>query len=262
MTDLTTIQPGTPALTDEDIALMESHAHASDFKKEDVLLPYLQLVQTTSGYMKRNDPDYLENAREGDITDSVTRKLRSRAAFLICKFETHYTEWKPNRGSLVRMMGNDRTAYDQAEGDFGTRKSPNGNDIVPTASYYGLLVDEDGSTLPCILGLGGTQFKKSRRLNTSIALLEQKRSDGTIFKPPNYAVIYSLASLPESNEKGSWAGWRIEPGPMTLSVPGGRALFDKASELREQIESGAVRAAPVDTAPRDPPPTPDERIPF
>ena len=54
--------------------------------------------------------------------------------------------------------------------------------------------------------------------------------------------IYALSTVPESNDKGSWAGWRIEPGALLLTVKGGRSIFQKAMKLREQVDAGTVRA--------------------
>lgn len=229
------------ALNDDMLAMMAGARKTDDFKQEDILVPYLQIVQTTSPYMKRNDAGYLPDAREGDIIDTLSLKLRERAAFVPVKYEVRYTEWEPNQGGLVKQWGTDRSGYDAAEGDFGTRRTADGNDIVPAATYYGLLLDEDGTSQPVILSLTGTQAKKAKRLATLISALELTDANGDTFNPPMYSRVYALTTVPESNDKGSWAGWRIEPGALLLTVKGGRSVFQKAMKLREQIDAGAVR---------------------
>ena len=231
-----------PALDSDMLALMAGARKTDDFKQEDILVPYLQVVQTTSPYMKRNEAAYLPDAREGDIIDTLSLKLRERAAFVPVKYEVRYTEWEQNQGGLVKQWGTDSSGYDAAEGDFGTRVTSDGHDIVPAATYYGLLLDEDGTSQPVILSLTGTQAKKAKRLATLISALELPTADGETFNPPMYSRVYALSTVPESNDKGSWMGWRIEPGAMLLTVKGGRGVFLKAQKLREQVDAGVVKA--------------------
>jgi hypothetical protein len=237
-----TAQAGALALNDDMLAMMAGAKKTDDFKSEDILIPYLQIVQSMSPYMKRNDPQYLPDAREGDIIDTLSLKLRDKAAFVPVKYEVRYTEWGPNQGGLVKQWGTDRSGYDAADGDYGTRRTEGGNDIVPSATYYGLLLDETGTSQPVILSLTGTQAKKARRLATLISALEFPGPDGEPFMPPMYSRVYALTAVPESNDKGSWMGWRIEPGALLLTVLGGKGLFLKAQKLREQVDAGAVKA--------------------
>lgn len=229
-------------LSDDMLAMMAGAKKTNDFKAEDILVPYLQIVQSMSPYMKRNEAAYLPDAREGDIIDTLMLKLREKAAFVPVKYEVRYTEWQPNQGGLVKQWGTDRSGYDAAEGDFGTRKTAEGNDIVPAATYYGLLLDESGTSQPVILSLTGTQSKKAKHFATLISALEVTMPDGESFNPPMYSRVYALSTVPESNDKGSWMGWRIEPGPMLLTVKGGRSVFQKAMKLREQVDTGVARA--------------------
>ncbi len=238
-----------PVVLDEAaLALMAQAAPTPDFKRDDLLIPYLVIVQNTSPYVQRNDPLFIADAHAGDITDTLTLKLRAVAAVIPCKFERHYTTWKPNQGGLVKQWFTNSTAYDAAGEDFGTRKDAEGNDIVPTNVYYNLLLDEEaGTVLPIITSMAGTQFKKARRWNALIASLELRGPDGP-FVAPIYSRIYHLSTVPESNDQGSWMGWKIEPGPLTLTHPDGRALFARAAEFRKAIESGVVRPATPPTA--------------
>jgi hypothetical protein len=274
MTDVTAgTVGGEVALTDEDFELMKTAgSSATDFKKEDLLIPFMVIVQATSAFVVRNDPEFIDAARPGDIIDTLTRDPAQRVAFVPCKYEVTYTEWKPNRGALVKSWGTDASRYDSCGDDFGTRKTPEGNDIVPSATYYGLKIFPDGATMPVTVNMSGTQYKKSRRLNTLINMLEVKLPDGSKINPPMYSRVYAMDTVPESNDQGTWHGWRIEPGSMILRVPGGRAVFDKAKVLRDQIEDGTARAQPVpasmsrtidtDGAATPSRANPDDNIPF
>jgi hypothetical protein len=244
------------ALSSEAMAKMAGAAHASDVVEGGLLTPYLSIVQQISGYMKRTSPDYIEDAREGDIIDTLNLKLRAAAAFIVAKYEVHYTTWKPNNGPLVKQHFTDPSAYKRAQWkvvngetrEFGPKTDADGNDVVPSMVYYGLLLaDEQGFSQPIIVALSGTQYGKARRWNALINF-EMVGPDGKPFIAPNFARIYHLTTVPETGGPGgdkSWAGWKIEPGPFTLNHPKfGEVWFAKASEFRKAVEDGLVRPMP------------------
>lgn len=239
--------PGTvPALSADAMAKMAGAAHTTDFGAGQTLVPYVQIVQTMSPYMKRNHPSYIESAREGDIINTLTLRISAVRHFIPCKFEVHYTTWKPNNGPLVKQWFTDSSGYDALPGDYGAKQDADGNDISPTAVYYGLDYDpETNQTIASILSLGGTQFKKQRRWN-SLTTMEMDGPNGP-FIPPMFARVYDLTTRTETggpNGDKSWAGWVIEPGLFTLALPHGDRFFEKASQFRKAIEEGKVRPAP------------------
>jgi hypothetical protein len=138
--DLTPTTDSVPALSDEDLALMQGAAKTDDFKREDLTIPFLVIVQSTSSYIIRGDADFIESARPGDILDTMNKTPRQKVAFVPVKYAVTYSEWKPNRGGLVQSWGEDRTKYDASNGSFGTRKTVEGHDIVPGA----MLLKVDG----------------------------------------------------------------------------------------------------------------------
>ena len=260
----------------DDMALMAGDRSTRVMKQESLITPQLRVVQTTSGYFKRSHADYVPGAEEGDFIDTLTRTLRKGARLLICEERVTYTEWKPNQGPLVKMWGTDPAGYNDAEGEYGTRKTADGNDIVPAETYYCLLLtDDEGASLPVVVYLTGTQFRKGRRLNTLLTTFELKGPDGP-FTAPFWARAFDCTTVPESNDQGSWMGWKIEPGPLTLTLPGGRNLYMKAKLFAEAVNRDEVQAAPpVDretrAAPSDGPRAhepsgagapPDDDIPF
>ena len=243
--------PANNGVDDAALALMAGDAPTSDFKSGDTLVPYLQIVQSTSAYVKRADAAFIANAREGDIIDTLTLKLRAEAFVIPVKFDTTYTEWKPNQGGIVKQWGTDSSGYDRARGDYGAKITEAGTEIVPYATYYCLLLDDEGGSQPVVLSLKGTEFKKSRRWNGLLST-EMRAPNGAPFIPAYYARVFKLSTVPESNDQGSWSGWRIEPHCLTLSLPEGQYLYNKAKLFRESIVTGTVRAAqaPSESEPR------------
>ena len=242
VSQFTNVMPA--VLDDAALALMAGEAPTSDFKAGDTLVPYLQIVQSTSAYVKRADASFIAEAREGDIIDTLSLKLRPSAHVIPVKFDTTYTEWKPNQGGIVKQWGTDSSGYDRARGDYGAKTTEAGTEIVPYATYYCLLLDDEGGSQPVVLSLKGTEFKKSRRWNGLLST-EMRGPNGQPFIPPYYARVFVLTTVPESNDQGSWSGWKIEPETFTLGLPNGKYLFEKAKAFRESIVAGTTRAAPA-----------------
>lgn len=260
--DLPTTVNSADVVSAEDLALMRGDTDtSSDFKEGDLKVARMVIVQATSGYVKRDDPNFVDAARPGDIIDDVYKIPHKHVLFVPVKFETTYTEWPANRGDRapVKSWGTDASKYDASGTEFGTRTTAEGNRIVPSATYRGLMVTEDGSDLEVVVNMTSTQFKKSRTFNALIAGAEETGPDGVKFKPPMYSRFYKFETVTEKNDQGSWFGWKIEPGGKVLAAgPAGKAMYLKAKALRGQIEAGTARPAPAATPGRDD----EDQVPF
>jgi hypothetical protein len=249
-------------LTTEHVRLMEEASHSSDATAKEQMIPWLVIVQASGDYMKRNTASYIEAAREGDLVDTLTLQLRSVAAFIVAKYETQYTTWKPNNGPLVKQWFTDPSGYmaahyqviDGKEQTFGTKIDDEGNEVRPSAVFYGLLINEtDGTSLPMIVGLSSTQYQKSTRWNTLINM-ERIGTNGLPYLPPAFSRVYHLSTVPQQGKSAraagkTWSGWKIDVGPDTLTHPKfGAMWFAKAKALRKAVEDGLVRPMPQSTS--------------
>jgi hypothetical protein len=239
----------------EDHDFLMGQEATDDFTAGDIVLPWLTLVQGTSGYVKRNDPNYIPEAREGDITDSLTKRLRATQSVILCRYEIQYTTWQPNGGRIVKQWFTDPTGYNAArfpEGkNYGKKIDADNNEVRPQAVYYILAVDrETGVFMPMVWGLGSTQFGKAKKIN-SLAR-EMIHGPKGPYVPPIYGRIFDLSSVGEQGEVMGqmkyWSGWVANPGESVLQSKYGRLWAQAAVEFRKQILSGQVRpAAPEGT---------------
>lgn len=257
MTTSTEIVPTAPqavaVLSSAALERMSKAKFADSFGADELMVPWLQIVQTSSGYMKRNSPLYIPEAREGDITDSLTRHLRAYQGVILLKFEKHYTTWKPNQGPLVKQWFTDPSAYNAAtvyrneKYKLGDKIDEDGNWVVETPLYYVLMVDlKTGLSQPATMAWGSTQAKKTRRVNT-LAREDMIDGKGIPFTPPIYARLFDITTAIETggeNGDKSWGGWVANVGPAVLSNEKfGEMWYAKAEAFREQIEKGNVRPA-------------------
>jgi hypothetical protein len=196
--------------------------------------------------MKRGKPNYNADAREGDITDSLSRKLRSSQAVILVKFETHYTTWAPGGGKLIKQWFLDPTGYNAArfpEGkNYGDKIDADGNVVRQVPMYYVLAVDvERGTADPMSMAWGSTQAKKTRAVNSQ-ARYDLIGADGLPFTPPIYSRLFDITSVLEGDGDNSWAGWNAEVAGLVLANEKfGELWYAKAEAFRDQIEKGNVR---------------------
>lgn len=252
------------AVSDSDLDYLANLGKTDDFKAGDLVVPWLSLVQGTSGYVKRNDPNYNPSAQEGDIVDNLTHRLRASQSAILCRFEVHFTTWRPNGGAIVQQWFTDPTGYNAAKfpinkrtgkpNNFGKKIDADGNEIKPTNVYYILAVDrETGMFTPMVWGLGSTQFGKAKKVN-SLAR-EMMMGPSGPFVPPIYARLFDLTSTGEQGEVDGqmkyWSGWVINPGEAVLAKDEdgnyinkyGKMWIEAAVEFRKQVLAGSVRPA-------------------
>ena len=224
--------------------------HVDTFKPGELLIPWLRIVGSTSAFIKRNKPEFVEGAKEGDIIDTVSRRLRSTQAVIFVKYERHYTTWKPGGGKVVRQWFADSTGYDAAsfpEGlTYGSKIDADGNEIADTPTYYILAVDfETGECTPMTMAWGSTQAKKTKRLNALATADLADPETGEVESRLIYSTVFDIGTVAESNADHSWYGWSFSPGPLVWDVPKfGNAWLARAMKFREDIDNGLVRPVP------------------
>lgn len=222
------------------------------FKAEDVALPYVAILQTTSDQTKKQKANYIEGAEVGMFVNTATERLfkgDKGIHFIIAKSVKEWVEWKPEMGGFVRNWGQNEQRRDQSsQNENGRWITPDGNDLVETGVLYVLVLDLDNpDSIPerAIISLSGTQFKKFKKLNAMITSFVLPRPDGKgTFTPACFARSYTAVSVPEENDKGDWFGWKISAGPKTHDLPNGAALYQAAKAFRDLIDKGEVKVAP------------------
>jgi len=233
---------GAPALTDEQMKMMAGDAGKQKFNIRELMVPVLKIANTTSGVMKKSDPEYRKEAEEGDLYDSLTFQFyKPPVSVIVVRFQTNYIQSKPNMGKTTKLWGMDRSGYDRAEGgDVGARTTKEGDEIREVGTYYAMMLRPDKSTMPCLMYLGSTSWKEARRLNALLGGLELMGPDGPFIAPP-YARLFTIHTVPTGDGKNTWFTWKFDMGPMTLTIPNGMHYYARAKELEEAIDANQTR---------------------
>lgn len=221
-----------------------------EMDRNDYAIPRLKVLQDLSPQVKKTEQGYIKGSEAGQFCDPISERIWDGEQGLLVipiSYRRSHIEWKLREkgGGFVADHGPDGKILELCtKNDRNQMILPNGNQITVNAEYFVFVVDpETGEFTPYVLGLSGSQLKKSRRWNTMINQLRvENPANGQMINPAIFYRAYRLSSEPERNEQGSWFGVHITPAENTLDLPDGTSLYLAAREFRNAVTSGAVKA--------------------
>lgn len=206
---------------------------SEDLGANDRVTPFIGLIQGLSPQVDPNKPQYIEGARIGSIFNSVTNELYATLRVVPVLFNKVYNAWVPRD-----LGGGFLGSYADPELQIPIFVPPNQSQdgdqpvqIVETANWYVLAEGTDGTWAPAIISMTSTKLKASRKWGTLTTIAMNKH------KAPIYANIYTLSSASETNEKGTFANYKIENSGFVT-----KDLYLLAKDFRTLIEAGVVKA--------------------
>lgn len=222
-------------------------------QQADLGIPFLSILQSGSPQIKKTDPNYalkkIEGAGEGDIINTLSNSViytqgRDPIKVIPCYHERRFVEWKPRNsgGGIVKMHTNAAIINECKRNEKNQDVLPNGNIIVTTAYFYVIVLGGD-EPRPAIIGLSSTQLKKARGwLNMMMAI--KLTGPGGQFTPPMFSHIYNISTVAESNQDGSWFGWKVELAGQLND----KTLIEKAIQMAKDSAAAARTVLPTDSA--------------
>tara|TARA_R100001443_G_scaffold41186_1_gene54603 strand:+ start:53 stop:805 length:753 start_codon:yes stop_codon:yes gene_type:complete len=212
---------------------------AQNIMQEDLALPFLKVLGQLSPEVNKRDGKYVEGAEPGKIINTVSNELYDTINVLPVFYKRQYIEWQDrgtSTGAPVAIHEADSDIISQTTRgkDFKDRL-PNGNYLENTASHFVILMGSSPTT--ALISMKATQLKVSRKWNSMMMGIKMQGKNG-LFTPPTYSHIYSLKTVPMSNDKGSWFGWDVSKvGPIE-----DKAIYEIAKGFAERVSKGEVQA--------------------
>lgn len=178
---------------------------------QDINIPYIQFLQSSSPQVKKGSEKRIPNAEEGDIVASGINRLykvddtgNSTLNVSVVQKITLLTEWAPNRGGLVGY-------HSLAEKDsLGIKKTknpdgkeilvlPNANEIQETDYLFCVGIPSDKNETPffCIMSMAQTKRSAVRQLYTQLMFDCQNAL-------PTFAFVYTVGTAVKSKDEWSW----------------------------------------------------------
>ncbi len=228
--------------------------------QEDLLIPFLNVLQKGHAQVDEEKPGYIEGARAGMVINSVTESLYPEGINFIPVHRDHkYVEWVPrdDGGGFVGIHEpEDPMVLDAKKGGaFGKLETPEGNDLVETFYVFGLALDDDGAYTPAVIPFASTQIRAYKRWMTQMRSIQLRDPEtGRRVTPPMFAHMFTLRTRAQENKKGSWHGWAIgfsQPARPEEGIGAAQAsrlapgdeLYIAAREARDLVMSAAARVA-------------------
>lgn len=186
-------------------------------RPEDVSIPRFKILQDLSPETNKRKAQYIEGAEPGLILNTATKQVSKTVQVLPCIYRNHNIEWLPERGGFVADHGDDETLVRQArQDDKRNLILPNGNLIVPTATWYVLALPLG---LQAIIPMSRTQRGPSRDWMTQATSEKLERPDGQgKYVPPLFYHGYELGTTIRDKGENSWFVWTVKKGDTIMEL--------------------------------------------
>lgn len=178
---------------------------------QDINIPYITFLQSSSPQCKKGNEKRIEGATEGDVFATSINRLyktdddgNSSLNISVVQKITLLTEWAPNRGglqgyhSLAKKDQLDIKKTKNADGK-DILVLPNGNEIQETDYMFCVAVPTNENETPffCILSMAQTKRTAVRQLFTQLMFDCQNVL-------PTFAFVYTVGTAIRSKDEWSW----------------------------------------------------------
>lgn len=206
--------------------------------REDIAIPFLSIIQALSPQLEPGNAKYLEEAKIGNVIQTVSCELMKRALVIPVDYRRSFCEWVPraNGGGFRGEGGMER------EDEFnrlvdrktGIATLENGNHLIDTRNFYVFAGSSPETLEPMVISMSRTQTKKAKTFVNLIQNYVPMGAPQRVY--PAWAALYEFSSVLEKNEKGSWYGWNIRRLGMNTNAQ----LLAAADRFKTQIRGGTI----------------------
>lgn len=224
----------------------QADAGYEEADQDSYAIPFIKLLQKMSPEVDEAAGEYVEGAKAGMFYNSSNGDLadgKTGILILPLHFVRRFHHWAPREeggGYLGRYSPAEAEGLKTTRDSRGREAFEDGTYLMDTREHYVFWLSEDRKTWEgAVIALASTQIKKSKKWMTAMRNFKLQKKDGTYFTPPSFARVWRATAVPESNEQGSWFGWKFEP--VGLLRDEDIALFEAAKILREAIAQGEVK---------------------
>lgn len=211
---------------------------------EDNIVPLIYVLQSGSPQVKKNNPDYIEGAGEGDLwlRNAPTPIVDGMKGIVVqpCYFYKSWVEWMPNRGGFVTQhpAGAERPAGAVEKPNPENPKKmqwvlPNGNTVVETRYHVVRVFLDDTTRAAYVIPMSSSAHTSSR---TWMSMMNNKTVGQD--KAPSYAALYTLKTKGKTKGEFSWATWDISDAGWVQSEDD----YNAGAKLHEQFATGEKQA--------------------
>lgn len=160
--------------------------------------PFVKVLQAMSPELKKSDPKYIPGAEQGQFCNTATNEATDTLEVVVLKMEHSLVTWRPERGGLVGRHPKAKEEEVVTKRDGVKKWDAEGNDVVDTIELFCLDINNPSNVF--VFPLSTTSLKHAKSFATRLRVL---RVDGKAIKV-TWAGVWKIATVEESNDKGSW----------------------------------------------------------
>ena len=217
----------------------------------DISIPFLGIIQKDSKQLDKDEANYIEGAKEGQLFNTVTNELLGEEVYWVaCCKERVYVEWTPfNEGGGYHGQHSPdselvRACLEAAE-DKLKPTTDEGHLLTETFEVFGLLLDGPNATssvMPMVVAFSSSKIKVyKKQLMTRLRTIKGD--------PPMFAFRFKISVVDDKNKAGKkFKNFKIEPvgGDManSMNLPGSEfeGLLNEGLALVESVHGGIAKA--------------------
>jgi hypothetical protein len=172
----------------------------------DIIIPRIEIAQSNSKCLIRNDPAYIPGCKAGDLYNSVTREVYG-SQVVVCPiiFKKEWLLWKDRKkagnsgGNGFRGAYNTEAEALKAKRDLGDE----GAELLNTETHqqFVTVINSKGKPEDAVLSMSRTKIKVSKGWNSLIRMNGGDR----------FARLYKVSTAQETNDQGTFYNFVVGP---------------------------------------------------
>ncbi len=240
----------------------------SEVTSEDLSIPFLRILAQLSPQVNKRDGAYVKGAEAGMLFNTVLNEVydgEEGVQVVPCHYNRRFVEWTPrdSGGGYVQSYEvTDPIVSTTTRNEIGQDVLPNGNYLANTAQFFVLLLHPELGPQRALITMTSTQLKKARKWMTQAQSLTAKGKNG-MYTLPLMSQVYTLTTVQEQNDKGTWFGWEISrTRSLDPSQEEDAHLFHMGMEFAKSIKAGDVQVREDNSAAPQADDDDEDNIPF
>ena len=220
----------------------DSGSGFEESSQDSYAIPFLSILQSGSPQVKKSDGSYIKGAEEGNLFNSVTQEVYVDGVDIIpCHYTQRFLEWglrESGGGFFGEHSPNDPIVSTTERDDKGRNMLPNGHQLSDTRNHY-VLISHNGQLSPAIMSLSSSQIKSSKTWMSMMQGQKEKNPVSGMYETaPMFSRYYRVKTVAQSNDKGSWFGYKFELGD---KIPSDSAEYLEAKAFNHTVKSGLAK---------------------
>ncbi len=218
----------------------------------DYAIPFMTILQSLSPQVKPVKAGGVEGAVIGHVFNTVTKEIIDGDEGILvipCYCQRSWIEWRPRNqgGGFVKSHPTEEIMESTTDSaDKKDQVLPNGNVVVPTVTYYLIVIKDSGVPETVVISMTKTQIKNAKKWNSIMSAIKFQGKE-KLYTPPMFSHKYRMTTKEEKKNDFSWYGWEIaNAGALQIQNKMDMELYTLAKKLNTEVEKGILKAKPIE----------------